>query len=275
MPYTTDERNELDFYKSFVSELRKNHIDKIKESIPKNFRDDNRVLQSFEDIVTGLGLEDANLEDGGSVYETALFNPNIEGTTQNKSTFFDSVRSSTVTTQTEKLKQYTKSELLNKTIERGFSELITTPTSTLPSPIPEEVDDDGNVVIEGAEVKEGDIVVEFVPEQEEQSISDILRQLRGGDTTGIKRKIWLIQNGKKRRFISTNDFYSSKYYRRPLKQLPKDFLDSIDDGKLIVLETLAPFNSPTTVIPPVVELEDINVVSEPYSDGDDDGYGGS
>ena len=56
MPYSTAERNELDFYKSLVSELRDKHINEIKESIPKKFRDDNEVLQSFEDIISTEGF---------------------------------------------------------------------------------------------------------------------------------------------------------------------------------------------------------------------------
>jgi len=60
MPYSIAERNELDFYKSLVSELRNKYINEIKESIPAtgegSFRDDNGVLQSFEDIVSTEGL---------------------------------------------------------------------------------------------------------------------------------------------------------------------------------------------------------------------------
>jgi len=254
MPYTIEERNELDFYKSFVSELRNAHINAIKEFIPNKFRDNNRVLQSFEDILSGLGLEDANLEDGGVLYENILFNPNMEGMSEEKTAeimaYYDSVRNSMLTIQDKKLKKYVKSELLNKTVERNFTELMTTTISTLPDPIPEEVDDDGNVITEAIEVKEGDIIA---------------------TGTGKTLRIWLIQGAKKRRFISTNDFYSSKYYDRAVKSLPIDFINSIDTGTLIILESETPFRS--VITPPAPET---NVVDEPYRlANDDDRFGGS
>ena len=51
MPYSTEERNELDFYKSLVSELRNKHINEIKDSIESKprFRDSEGVLQSFDE----------------------------------------------------------------------------------------------------------------------------------------------------------------------------------------------------------------------------------
>ena len=235
MPYTIEERNELDFYKSFVSQLRNTHINAIKEFIPNKFRDNNGVLQSFEDISSGLGLEDATFEDGGSLYETALFNPNIEGTTQNKSTFFDSVRNSTLTSQDTKLKQYTKSELLNNTINRNFSELDMMTTSTLPAPLLSgSALPNGEILSEDIEVENGDLI-----------------------TLGISEDmiIWLIEDNKKRAFVNKEDFFNSRYSETPLKVLPLDIVKSIDDGKLIILErkgfytgvTLSPTTTTTTV----------------------------
>ena len=159
MPYTIEERNELDFYKSFVSELRNAHINAIKEFIPNKFRDNNRVLQSFEDILSGLGLEDANLEDGGVLYENILFNPNMEGMSEEKTAeimaYYDSVRNSMLTIQDKKLKKYVKSELLNKTVERNFTELMTTTIS-------KRADGDGSVQVQqdpSAQIQEGALVI--------------------------------------------------------------------------------------------------------------------
>ena len=89
--------------------------------------------------------------------------------------------------------------------------------------------------------------------------------------TGKTLRIWLIQGAKKRRFISTNDFYSSKYYDRAVKSLPIDFINSIDTGTLIILESETPFRS--VITPPAPET---NVVDEPYRlANDDDRFGGS
>ena len=81
----------------------------------------------------------------------------------------------------------------------------------------------------------------------------------------------IIQGAKKRRFISTNDFYSSRYYDRAVKSLPIDFINSIDTGTLIILESETPFRS--VITPPAPET---NVVDEPYRlANDDDRFGGS
>jgi len=68
MPYTLDERNELTSYKAFVSNLRSDYVREIKNSIPNNFRDEENVLQSYEDIDTGQGLEITDLK--ANIYKT-------------------------------------------------------------------------------------------------------------------------------------------------------------------------------------------------------------
>ena len=84
MPYSIEERNQLDLYKSLVSELRNKHINEIKDSISSlpRFRDSEGVLQSFEDIISTEGLESAKLE--GSLYSNVLFNHNMEGMTESE-----------------------------------------------------------------------------------------------------------------------------------------------------------------------------------------------
>ena len=156
MPYSKEERNELDFYKEFRDELRNLHLRNIKESIPNKFRNENGVLQSFEDILTGNGLEDAQVE--ADIYRTILSNPNLDALPESEKEearkYYDSIRESILTKQNEKLKQYVKSEILNKTIDRGFSELLQDVPSTLPEP---PLDDNGDI-IKSLEVKNGDII---------------------------------------------------------------------------------------------------------------------
>ena len=63
MPYTTEERNKLGFYKNFQDKLRNEYLERLKISLENNFRDANNVLFSFENIIPdetlgmGLGLE--------------------------------------------------------------------------------------------------------------------------------------------------------------------------------------------------------------------------
>ena len=240
MPYTTEERNQLTTYKAFVSNLRDDYVRKIKESVPNNFRDEGNVLQSFEDIDTGEGLERTDLKK--NIYQDILSEINDASTDD----FFDTINLSQTTLQAEKQKKYVKSELLENTINSQFNELFTVEDSELPPPIEEERDDRGDLINPRLEVNEGDII-SFTTEQ---SI-----------------RIWRIENGKKREFITTNDFYSSKFYLQQVKEIPKDLLDQIDTGNLIVLETQADF----------IEEEVLprDFISAPYTTLDDQGYGGS
>lgn len=240
MPYTTEERNQLTTYKAFVSNLRDDYVRKIKESVPNNFRNEGNVLQSFEDIDTGEGLERTDLKK--NIYQDILSEINDASTDD----FFDNINLSQTTLQAEKQKKYVKSELLENTINSQFNELFTVEDSELPPPIEEERDDRGDLINPRLEVNEGDII-SFTTEQ---SI-----------------RIWRIENGKKREFITTNDFYSSRFYLQQVKEIPKDLLDQIDTGNLIVLETQADF----------IEEEVLprDFIAAPYTTLDDQGYGGS
>ena len=253
MPYSIAERNELDFYKSLVSELRNSHINKIKESIPAtgegSFRDDNGVLQSFEDIISAEGLESANLE--GTLYSGILFNHNMEGMTESEKNkeknYYDGIRNSMLTLQDKKLKKYTKSELLNNTVNRTFTELDTSSvsTSTIPS-----FADFLKAAVEGSF---GDALKGWGKKLifgtiNLQTLGKELKKLsiENGDiiTPKIENKmlLWLIEDNKKRLFLSKEDFYSSVYADKEIVELPPQYIRTIDNGKIIALETEAPYN---------------------------------
>jgi len=248
MPYSIEERNKLDFYKSIVFELRNKHINEIKDSIPKNFRDGQDVLQSFEDIVSTEGLENANFEDGGALYENALFNPNMESTTNEQQLqYYDGIRNLNLTLQDKKLKKYTKSELLNNTVNRTFTELDIETESELP-----------------------DVPIRTLTEEEQAEQTELERigievsstEIKNGDILTIEvnntMRIWLIEDNKKRRFINKEDFYNSRYLDTPIKKVTLDYIKSIDDGKIIVLESQAPYGTPEEEVQTIV-------VNEPYS----------
>ena len=66
MPYTKAELENVDFYKEFVDKLRNEYLDEMLTSSSKSFRKkvgDVNILQSFEDIFTGLGIETVNIID--------------------------------------------------------------------------------------------------------------------------------------------------------------------------------------------------------------------
>ena len=58
MPYTKSELGTVRFYQDFVSDLRNKYLDETKEFLNSKFRK-NGILYSFENIFTGLGIEDA------------------------------------------------------------------------------------------------------------------------------------------------------------------------------------------------------------------------
>ena len=71
MPYTKQELENVDFYREFVDKLRYTYLDRMSESAATFFRDNTGALISFEDIETGLGIEDATFDLNG-VYSTLM-----------------------------------------------------------------------------------------------------------------------------------------------------------------------------------------------------------
>ena len=109
MPYTKNELQYIDFYQSFVNELRNNYLEQIKDYAerPVAFSDENIDLYLFEDILTGMGIEDAEVTED-SLYVTYL-TPELQKLSKS--------------TQISKYSVYDKTELLEKTIDRNVSEL--------------------------------------------------------------------------------------------------------------------------------------------------------
>ena len=57
MPYTKDEKENLDFYIGFRDDLRYQYLNRLSGSAATNFRNpDNNILLSYEDIFTSEGL---------------------------------------------------------------------------------------------------------------------------------------------------------------------------------------------------------------------------
>ena len=62
MPYTTGELENVDFYQEFVQQLRTKYLNSMEAVSENDFRKDN-VLYLFEDIFTGLGIEDVDVNN--------------------------------------------------------------------------------------------------------------------------------------------------------------------------------------------------------------------
>ena len=71
MPYTLEELQDVDFFQEFLAEPTRAYFDRIARSAANRDQDDNPIsfqkngvdFVSFEDITTGLGLEEGNFSD--------------------------------------------------------------------------------------------------------------------------------------------------------------------------------------------------------------------
>ena len=79
MPYTKQELENIDFFREFVDKLRYTYLDRMSESAATFFRDNTGALISYEDIETGLGIENAtfNLDGAYSTLISALSGPEL------------------------------------------------------------------------------------------------------------------------------------------------------------------------------------------------------
>ena len=131
MPYSNDERDQLEFYKEFVDDLRSDYINKVKRFFP-TFRDSDGVLYSYEDILTGFGLEEADVKDPlhSFLYEVdwsmytmaermaAKNDPDITLVPDIRDRRFNQY-----TLHSGKLKRYIKTANLDRILDRSINEL--------------------------------------------------------------------------------------------------------------------------------------------------------
>ena len=86
MPYTKDEKENLDFYIGFRDDLRYQYLNRLSGSAATNFRNpDNNILLSYEDIFTSEGLEKVKVADG--IYKGYVTQDQIESSRTTTSEF--------------------------------------------------------------------------------------------------------------------------------------------------------------------------------------------
>ena len=181
MPYTTDELKDVPFYQNFVTKLRSKYLQSLKNSANSEtpFRI-NKVLYSFEDIFTTLGIENVKTTDD-SLY-TFLIDGDIDK------------REAQKTSNTTYPKAYSKSQNLEKIIDRSISELSELRFA--------------DILPKG--IINGDVVT-----------NDI--------TTDIRK--WLIENNQKRIFPDAAMFYGTGGDFTAVKSLTMRQLNTIPDGE--------------------------------------------
>jgi len=110
MPYTQEELDSgnVEFYTNFRGKLRGEYLERVQNFAEQNFRDENNVLYSFEDILTGDGIEGVEIDPPSSLYKGIL-------------TKEQQLKQSSIS-KTE-VDLYTQDVLLDKIVDRGFTEL--------------------------------------------------------------------------------------------------------------------------------------------------------
>ena len=204
MPYSNDERDQLEFYQEFVDDLRDDYTKKVKRFFP-TFRDSDNIMYSYEDILTGLGLEDANIEDplhsflyelDFSKYTTAelqkaKIDPDIRLVPDIRDRRFNQY-----TINAGKQKKYIKNKNIDKILDRNINELS---EDLIAEELPPGIEN-------------GDFVT--------NRLADDLRK-------------WLITGNQKRIFPDLATFYGYGGLGAELKLLSDAQLNSIPDGEPI------------------------------------------
>jgi hypothetical protein len=110
MPYTKTEleNGTVEFYDKFINKLRTTYLNRLAGHATSSFRDKFNVLYSYEDINTGDGIEDVNIDTPTSLYHGLMTK--------------EQQKEQSVTSENE-VPLYTQEILLDKVISRGFSEL--------------------------------------------------------------------------------------------------------------------------------------------------------
>ena len=122
MPYTTGELENVNFYQEFIQRLRTKYLASMEALSENDFRKDN-VLYSFEDILTGLGIEDVDVNNS---FYTFLYGGTLDTDKREKQ----------FTVNNSLQKRYIKTNNLENIIDRNISELA---ESTFAKELPEEI----------------------------------------------------------------------------------------------------------------------------------------
>ena len=111
MPYTTSELENVNFYQEFIQRLRTKYLGSMETLSENDFRKDN-VLYSFEDIFTGLGIEEVDVShENDSIYAFLLVDED------------DDRREKQLTVANTPQKRYIKTGNLEKILDRNITEL--------------------------------------------------------------------------------------------------------------------------------------------------------
>ena len=201
MPYTRDELENVEFYQEFIQQLRTKYLAGMAALSENDFRKDN-VLYSFEDIFTGLGIEDVDINNSlytflyeldWSKYTTAEL---LAAKNDPDIVLLPDVRDKRkkqLTVNNRLQKVYIKTSNLESIIDRNITELAE------------------------------DLYTDELPEG--MANGDVVKNAIAEDT----RK-WRIEGNQKRIFLSLSAFFGNGHIRNDLKTFKMSILKKIPNG---------------------------------------------
>ncbi len=201
MPYTRDELENVEFYQEFIQQLRTKYLAGMAALSENDFRKDN-VLYSFEDIFTGLGIEDVDINNSlytflneldWSKYTTAelLAAKNDPDIVLLPDVIDKRKKQLTVNNRLQKV--YIKTNNLESIIDRNITELAE------------------------------DLYADELPEG--MANGDVVKNAIAEDN----RK-WRIEGNQKRIFLSLSAFFGNGHIRNDLKTFKMSILKKIPNG---------------------------------------------
>ena len=201
MPYTRVELENVEFYQEFIQQLRTKYLAGMAALSENDFRKDN-VLYSFEDIFTGLGIEDVDINNSlytflneldWSKYTTAelLAAKNDPDIVLLPDVIDKRKKQLTVNNRLQKV--YIKTNNLENIIDRNITELAE------------------------------DLYADELPEG--MANGDVVKNAIAEDN----RK-WRIEGNQKRIFLSLSAFFGNGHIRNDLKTFKMSILKKIPNG---------------------------------------------
>ncbi len=183
MPYTKTELESgtVEFYDEFINKLRRTYLNKLAGHATSSFRDKFNVLYSYEDINTGDGIEDVNIDIPTSLYNGLMTK--------------EQQKAQLVTSKNE-VPLYTQEILLDKIVDRNFSELKTVMfADELP-----------------AGIANGDLL---------------------SSTNPADARKWVVENNQRRQFVDASSIIASGFDFSDFKVVNMNIIDQIPEGELV------------------------------------------